>query len=68
MKGKYVLNTETGKLHLLGCHCISTNNPHHKLFDTEEEARKQDALSVGWCKFCLKKREKMLKESLEKEI
>lgn len=66
MKGRYVLNIDTGKLHLLGCQYISIRSPNYIYFDTEEEARKQEGLSVGWCKTCLKKREKMLKENFEK--
>ena len=64
MKENYVLNTQTGKIHIVG-YCYLTN-PHPKDwkgFLTEAEARAAyGGQSAGLCKLCLQRREEKLKK------
>lgn len=64
MKGIYILNTHRHTLHIYG-HCRHgySKDPKYKFFDSEDEARKYDGMSIGWCKLCLKEREKRLLEN-----
>ena len=64
MKENYVLNSNNGKIHIVG-YCYLTK-PHPKEwigFSTEEEARASyGGQSAGLCKLCLREREKRLQK------
>lgn len=68
MHATYVLNPDTGKIHIIG-YCRLTN-PHPKEwlpFETEEAARSYyGGQSAGLCKLCLQKREKNLRKENHK--
>ena len=67
MGKKYVYNTDTGKLHIVG-YCQGSKNPpyHAKYFDTEDEALAYDGRAVSMCKRCMRKREQESKQKNQK--
>ena len=65
---KYILNTKTSKLHIAGycCYISGYSTPNYKIFNSENDARKDGGNSIGMCKICNNKREEKLKESERK--
>ena len=59
MQKKYLYNSSTGKLHIVG-HCPASKYPpyHAKYFSTENEALAYDGRAVSMCKICMRKRER----------
>lgn len=58
---KYILNTNTGTLHIAGyCSYPCTDN---KVFKSEEAARAYGQLYIKNCKTCFRKREKELSKN-----
>lgn len=61
---QYFLNTNTGKLHIRDLCKESRLKPYSiKYFDTENAALAFAGRRMSWCGTCLKKREKLLKET-----
>ena len=59
---KYVLNTNTNKLHIEGCrHIYSVLGDNYRLFDSENEARRYNGNAIGFCVDCNKRIEEILK-------
>lgn len=59
MKTVFLYNPKTGKLHIEG-YCTHTSGKTDYIpFKSENEALAYDGRSVGMCKLCQKKREKM---------
>lgn len=59
---KFILNTNTGVLHYKD-YCTHTkgivkDDDTYKCFKTENDARKENSISVRWCKICANKRER----------
>lgn len=59
---KYVLNTDTGKLHIYG-YCTYSNGKgdNYKYFDSEQEAYEFAGKHINPCKNCEKMKERILK-------
>lgn len=69
MAEKYVYNLKRHTLHIEGyCHNaregMSYDKTLYKCFSTENEALAYGGRSVGMCKLCLCKREKLLKKGV----
>ena len=65
MKNKFIYNTKTHTLHIVGYCTYANKSPsdtHLICFDTEDEALAYDGRRVGLCKLCQKKREKLQTE------
>lgn len=64
MGKNYVLNPQSGKIHIVGyCHLTNPYPKEWKAFSTEEKARSAyGAQSAGLCKLCLRTREEKLKK------
>ncbi len=72
MAEKYVYNLKRHTLHIEGyCHNarkgMHYDDTLYKCFSTEDEALAYGGRSVGMCKLCLQKREKLLKKESEKK-
>ena len=65
MAEKYMLNKDTGKLHIVGyCSHSSTAHPNHVVyFDTEEDVYLNFGRQVRTCLLCQKKKEQKMKEN-----
>lgn len=65
MSKKYMINTDTGALHIVGfCfHTTKTKPVHIKYFDTEEEAYLEFGRKVSPCDLCQKEKEKRMEEA-----
>lgn len=63
MKEKYLYNPQTNKLHIKD-YCVHTkgNCSTYLPFDSEDEALAYDGRAVGFCKLCLKERERRMEE------
>lgn len=59
MSKNYILNKDTGTLHFRGyCQYVPhtvENNDNYISFATENSARRENAISVKWCKVCARK-------------
>ncbi len=61
MQKKFVYNTKTHRLHIVG-YCPHASGGYNMIyFNTEDEALAYDGRAVGLCKLCQKKRETMEK-------
>ncbi len=61
MKPKFVLNTKTNCLHIIG-YCQHSQPMNPVFFGTEDEALAYGGRSISMCKTCTKKREQNMKE------
>lgn len=62
MQKKYLYNTSTGRLHIVGYCPASTTKPYQiKYFDTEDDALAYDGRAVSMCKICMRKREQEMR-------
>ena len=61
----YMINTDTGKLHIVGCcnHTTGTRPNHIVFFDTEEEVYLNFGRQVRTCSLCQKKKEQKMEET-----
>ena len=59
MRKNYILNKKTGTLHFRGgCQYIGANlekDSNYAFFSSENAAKKENAISVKWCKVCARK-------------
>lgn len=65
MAKKYMINKDTGKLHIVGyCHHTTKSNPNHvAYFDTEEEVYLNFGRQVRTCHLCQSEKEKKMEET-----
>lgn len=64
MKEKYLYNPNRHTLHIKDyCPNAKGNHPAYLTFDSEDEALAYDGRAVGFCKFCLKERERRMEET-----
>ncbi|MBQ8746392.1 MAG: hypothetical protein IJZ08_00815 [Clostridia bacterium] len=65
MKKNYMVNTDTGTLHIVGfcSHTTKTRPVHIKYFDTEEDAYLELGRKVKPCNVCQTEKEKRLEKS-----
>jgi len=63
MKGRFLYNSKTNKLHIRD-HCTHSKGdcPKYIFFETEDEALAYGGRAVGMCKICQKEREKRMEE------
>lgn len=62
MNSKYVLNTGSATLHIVGyCHFTKHEKPEWKYFQTEEEAYNYAGRNIKPCKLCAQKKEEILR-------
>ncbi len=66
MELQYMLNTNSGMLHIVGyCHNTTKTKPYHiKYFDIEDEAYHFGGRKVIPCTLCQNEKEKRMKEVL----
>ena len=64
MRKKYMLNTGTGTLHIVG-YCCHTKGSHldKVFFETEQEAYNYAGKQIKFCKICDKVKEQKLEEA-----
>lgn len=67
---KYMLNTDTGMLHIAGgCPYTTRAKPDHvAFFDTEQEAHKFAGKNIQFCSLCGKEKEQMLDEKTNMDL
>lgn len=66
MELKYILNANTGALHIADfCYQTTVSMAKPIIFDTEQEAYQYRGKHVHMCKICEKKKEKMLHEAMK---
>ncbi len=60
MDKKYILNVTRHTLHYKGlCHItrdINGDKDNYKCYVSENEAKANNAINIGWCQLCSKKR------------
>lgn len=58
MQKKFYLNKNTNRLHIVGGCCHSRNLPKDaKIFQTEDEAIKENTRYMVYCKLCFKNKD-----------
>lgn len=60
MEKNFILNLKQKKLHYKGlCHItknIDGDRENYKCYASENEAKAENAINIGWCQLCAKKR------------
>lgn len=66
MELKYILNANTGALHIADfCYQTKVSMAKPKIFETEEEAYAYGGKFIHMCKLCEREKEKRLREAMK---